>query len=128
VSYSCRINGIEKIVLTKPDILDVFESILVCTSYSYKGEKLPSFPTDPWILDKVVPQYREVKGWKEPIHGITDGDRLPAAFLDYVKLIEDLTEAKVAIISTGVERKDSILLDDELRDIVDLRKIRARLA
>lgn len=127
VSYSCRVNGIEKIVLTKPDVLDVFESILVCTSYSYRGEKLPSFPTEAWILDKVVPQYREVKGWKMPIHSVTDLAALPAAFLDYVKLIEDLTEVRVAVISTGVERKDSILLDDELIDIVNLGKIRARL-
>ncbi len=127
VSYSCRINGIEKIALTKPDVLDGFESILVCTSYSYKGDKLPSFPTEPWILDKVVPQYREVKGWEKPIHGITDGAGLPATFLDYIRLIEDLIEARVAIISTGVERKDSILFDDELKDIVDLGKIRAKL-
>ncbi len=127
VSYSCRINGIEKIALTKPDVLDVLESILVCTGYSYKGEKMPSFPTEPWILDKVVPKYREVKGWKEPIHGVTDMADLPAAFLDYVKLIEDLTGTKVAIISTGVERKDSILLDEALKDLVDLGKIKAKL-
>ncbi len=128
VSHSCRVNGIEKIALTKPDVLDVFETILVCTNYSYRGEKLPSFPTEAWILDKVVPQYREVKGWEKPIHGLTGEASLPDAFLDYVKLIEDLIEARVAIISTGVERKDSILIDDELGGIVDPVKIRASLA
>ena len=52
-AYSCRVNGIAKIVLTKPDILDAFEEIPVCTGYLYKGEKLPGFPTEPWILEKV---------------------------------------------------------------------------
>jgi adenylosuccinate synthase len=127
VSYSCRINGIEKIVLTKPDVLDVFETILVCTGYTYKREKLPSFPTEAWILEKVIPQYREIKGWRKSIHGATDVARLPAAFLDYVRIIEDLTEARVAIVSTGVERKDSILIEEELRDIIDVGKVRAKL-
>jgi len=127
VSYSCRLNGIEKIVLTKPDILDVFEEIQICVGYTYKGERLQSFPTEPWILEKVVPEYRTAKGWKKPIHKMIELGSLPAAFLDYVKLIEDAVEAKVAIISTGVERKDSLLIDGELDGIVDLKKVRAEI-
>ena len=127
VSYACRLNGIEKIVLTKPDILDVFEEIQVCLGYSYKSERLKSFPTESWILEKVVPQFRTVKGWKKPIHKMMDFGSLPTAFLDYVKLIEDAVEAKVAIISTGVERKNSLLIDEELHHIVDLKKVRAEL-
>ena len=127
VSYACRINGVEKIALTKPDVLDVFEEILVCTEYVYRGEKLPSFPTEPWILEKVTPRYLKVKGWKKSLHRMTDASSLPGAFLDYVKLIEELIEVRVAIISTGVERKDTILLDGELRGMVSVDKIRAGL-
>jgi len=127
VSYSCRLNGIEKIVLTKPDILDAFEEILVCVGYTYKGERLQSFPTEPWILEKVVPRYRTVKGWKKPIHKIMEYGSLPLAFLDFIKILEDAVEAKVAVISTGVERKDSLLIDEELDGIVDLKKVRAEL-
>jgi adenylosuccinate synthase len=127
VSYSCRLNGIERIVLTKPDILDVFEEIPVCVGYLYKGERLQSFPTEPWILEKVVPQYRAVKGWKTPIHRMTQLDSLPPAFLDYVKVLEEAVEAKVAVISTGVGRKDSLLIAEELDGIVDLKKVRAGL-
>jgi adenylosuccinate synthase len=127
VSYSCRLNGIEKIVLTKPDILDVFEEIPVCVGYAYKGEPLKSFPTESWILGKVVPRFQTVKGWKKPIRGIMEFGSLPAAFLDYVKVLEDAVEAKVAIISTGVARKDSLLIDAELDGIIDLKKVRAEL-
>ena len=127
VSYSCRLNGIEKIVLTKPDILDIFEEIPVCVGYAYKGEPLQSFPTESWILEKVVPQFQMVKGWKKPIRKIMEFGSLPSAFLDYIKVLEDAVEAKVAIISTGVARKDSLLIDAELDGIIDLKKVRAEL-
>jgi adenylosuccinate synthase len=127
VSYSRRVNGFEKFILTKPDILDAFTEIPVCVGYTYKGERLPSFPTEPWILEKVVPEYRVMRGWKTPIHQLTEYRELPREFLDYVNLIEDRVEAKVAVISTGVERKDSLLVDRELDGLVDLAKVRAGL-
>jgi len=128
VAYSCRVNGIERIVLTKPDILDVFAEIPVCIGYDYKGSSLSTFPAEPWILEKTVPRYRMMKGWTTPIHRLTDRRRLPARFLDYVKLIEDMVEARVCLISTGVERKDSILIDEELEGVVDLVRVREELA
>jgi adenylosuccinate synthase len=128
VAHSCRVNGIDKLVLTKPDILDNFVEIPVCVGYEYKGEALDAFPTEPWILEKVVPRYKTMKGWRTPIHQLTERQRLPAAFLDYIKLIEDLVEAKVCLISTGVERKDSILIDEELEGVVDLERVRKELA
>ncbi len=127
-AYACRVNGIGKIVLTKPDILDVFEDIPVCTGYLYKGEKLPDFPTEPWILEKVVPEYRVMKGWKTPIHRVTSPDSLPAEFRDYVRFIEDSIEAGVCLISTGVERRDSILNEDALRGVVEVDRVRAEIA
>ncbi len=125
VSYACRVNGVERIALTKPDVLDVFEEIFVCTAYQYRGERLSSFPTDPWILEKVTPEYRRMKGWKKSLHGLTDVASLPGAFLDYVHLIEDLIEARVAIISTGFERRETILIDSAIKDLVDIEKVRA---
>jgi len=127
VGYSCRLNGIDKIVLTKPDILDVFEEIPVCTGYMYKGEKLRSFPTEPWILEKVVPEYRTVKGWRAPLHSSRSLESLPGAFRDYVRFLEDLVEARVCLISTGVERRDSLVVAGELEEVLDLDKITADL-
>jgi len=128
VGYSCRINGIERIALTKPDILDVFEEIPVCIGYRYKGSTLNTFVTEPWILEKVVPEYKVMKGWRTPIHRLTDRDRLPGAFTDYIRFIEDAVEARVCIISTGVERTDSIFIDEELTGAVDLDRLKKDLA
>jgi len=124
LAYSCRLSGIKKIALTKTDILDGFEEILVCVGYKYKGEMLETFPTESWILEKVKPQYRTLHGWKKPIKGVTDFTLLPEAFLDYIKIIEDLIQVKISIISTGMAREDSILIDKELKDIVNTDKVR----
>lgn len=127
VSYSCRLNGIDRIALTKSDVLDGFEKIKVCVGYTYKGKRLAGFPTESWILEKVVPQYREVRGWKEPIQKIKDFSDLPDAFKDYIKLIEDSVEARIAVVSTGMERGDTILMRDELKGLVDLDKVMSEL-
>ena len=124
VAYACRVNGAERLALTKPDVLDGLREIPICDGYAYKGETLRHFPTESWVLEKVTPHYRTVPGWGE-VRGIKEWERLPQAFLDYVRLLEDLVEARVAVVSTGMERRDTILLDRELRDLVDLSAVRS---
>ena len=109
VGYACRVNGIDKLVVTKPDILDGLDEVPVCIGYDYKGSALEGFPTEPAVLDKVVPRYVKMQGWKAPVAGARSWDELPAAFLDYLKFIEDAVEAEVAVVSTGVEREDTIV-------------------
>jgi adenylosuccinate synthase len=118
-AYSCRINGISKIVLTKSDVLDGLPELKICTGYRYKGELLPTFPTEPWILNEVKPQYRSFKGWGKPVRHGSDFSLLPQACLDYISFMEDSIEAEVAVISTGVERKDTIIRSDRLEAILD---------
>lgn len=127
VAYACRVNGIDRIALTKPDVLDVFEEIKVCVGYRYRGEILKDFPTEPWILEKVDPEYRTLKGWKTSLHGLRDYSQLPQAFLDYIHFIEDSIEAKVVIISTGMERHETIILEDKVSDLIDINLINANL-
>jgi adenylosuccinate synthase len=123
--YSCKVNGIKKICLTKPDVLDGLEELKICVGYNYKGETLTVFPTESWVLEQVEPQYISVKGWRTPIQGSTQFSSLPQEFLDYTKRIEDLIEAKVCIISTGMERKETVFVEEELEGLLDLDKIRS---
>ena len=123
VSYSCRVNGIDRIALTKPDVLDGLEEVQVCVGYMYKGQLLPGFPTESWVLSQVTPQYKKVRGWKEGVGKIRDFGSLPAAFKDYIKLIEDSIGARVAIVSTGMERQDTVLRENELGKRIDLKKV-----
>jgi adenylosuccinate synthase len=124
VAYACRVNGIERVAITKPDVLDGLEELQVCTGYTYKGSKLRSFPTEAWILDKVVPEYRRVAGWKSPVHGLKEFRALPQEFKDYLLLLEDLIEAQAGLISTGVERDETIFRDDTMNGLLDMESIR----
>jgi len=124
VRYACRVNGVDRIALTKPDVLAGIGDIPVCTGYRYQGELLKVFPSEPWALEKVVPEYRTFPGWPDTLRGAAALESLPAAFVDYVRAIEDLVETRVAVISTGVEREQTILLGPELGGLADLDRIR----
>ncbi|HVP90685.1 MAG TPA: adenylosuccinate synthase [Terriglobales bacterium] len=119
VRYACRVNGVDRIALTKPDVLEEFGEVLICTAYRYKGERLKSFPTEPWVLERVTPVYRTLAGWSDSVSGASDLGALPRTFLDYVKVVEDLVESRVAIISTGVEREETVIVPGALDGVVD---------
>ncbi len=127
LSYACRVNGTRYIVLTKADVLDGMDEIQVCVEYTYLGEALPSFPLESWILEKALPRYRTVKGWNGSVAGKKSWEELPSGFRDYVALIEDLLEVKVALISTGVGRHDIVVVKDVLSSLVDMSRIEQSL-
>jgi adenylosuccinate synthase len=124
-AYAVRLNGIKRVILTKADVLDGLDELKICEGYKYKGGQFPSFPTEKWILEQVEPQYRTVKGWKEPIDDIRDFESLPQAFKDYIANIEELIQAEVAIISTGKDRHQTVFRDEKLEGLVDLEAVRA---
>jgi len=128
VRTACRVNGVDRIALTKPDVLSGIGEIPVCTGYRYKREILKSFPTESWVLDEVVPEYRSLPGWPESLHGAADFDALPRAFVDYLRVLEDLVEIRVAAVSTGVERGQTVLIGSELGGFVDLARVRRERA
>ena len=125
VRYACRINGIDKIALTKPDVLEGMPEVAIGTGYRLGRDVLKEFPADPGILDAVTPVYRKMPGWSDSVRKARDLAGLPAAFTDYVRAIEDLIETRVAVISTGVQRDDTILLERELGGLVDLERLRS---
>ncbi len=120
VSYACRVNGIDKLIMTKPDVLDGLDEVPVCVGYDYKGSALSGFPVEPEILDKVVPRYAKLRGWKEPVGKVRSWAALPGAFKDYVRFIEEAVEAEVAVVSTGVEREDTLIRPGALDGLVEL--------
>lgn len=106
--YSVMINGITKIALTKLDVLDQLETIKICVGYKYKGKILKEFSTDLNILEKCTPIYKNLPGWRQNTNGITDYKKLPQKTKDYLKFIQDQTETKIFLISTGCKREETI--------------------
>jgi adenylosuccinate synthase len=114
VRYACRVNGVDGLALTKPDVLAGLGEVKVAVAYRYKGEKLREFPSEPWVLEKAEPVYRSFRGWPESLRQAREAAGLPAAFREYLKAVEDLVETRVSVISTGFEREDTILNDPDL--------------
>jgi adenylosuccinate synthase len=106
---SAILNGLDEIALTKLDVLDEFEEIPVCTSYKVRGTTWNTFPAFAVAHNDYQPEYRTFKGWKTSTVGITSFDDLPQEARDYVRFIEDETETRASIISTGPRREETIV-------------------
>ena len=109
LKYSIRVNGIDSIALTKMDVLDDFDEIPVCIGYRRGGKQLSSFPTDVQTLEDIEPMYKIFRGWKEPIKEARAFRQLPPAARAYVKAIEELSGVRVAIVSVGPRRDQTII-------------------
>jgi adenylosuccinate synthase len=88
--------------------------VRICTGYRYKGSVLTEFPADLAALEHCEPVYETMVGWQAPTVGVLEFEGLPAAARDYVHRIEDDIESKIALISTGPRREETIVCEDPL--------------
>ncbi len=104
--YASRLNGCDELALMKLDVLDGFDEVKVCIAYELDGKEINYLPSN---LDDVTPIYKTFKGWDNSV-GARKFEDLPASAQDYVKIIEEISQTKVGIISTSPERDDTIIL------------------
>ncbi|MDE2162505.1 MAG: adenylosuccinate synthase [Alphaproteobacteria bacterium] len=104
--------GIDGIALTKLDVLDGFEKIDVCVGYKLHGKKIDYLPADAVDQAALEPVYETMEGWTESTRGARSWAQLPANAVKYVRRIEELIGAPVALLSTSPERDDTILVHD----------------
>ncbi|MFA5859806.1 MAG: adenylosuccinate synthase [Elusimicrobiota bacterium] len=114
--HGVRINGIKDLALTKLDVLDGIDPIYVCTAYKYKGKVIKDFPSSIKVLSGCKPVYKKMRGWKEKTYGVNRYTDLPKEAKVYIEELERLTGAKVAMISMGRSREETILKDQKLID------------
>ncbi len=107
---SVLINSISGLCLTKLDVLDGLESVLVCTGYkNAAGEFIPA-PIDCDDYSTLQPVYEELPGWSESTLGAKTLEQLPANARDYIDRIQELVGVPIDIISTGPDRVETIVL------------------
>ena len=104
--------GIDGIALTKLDVLDGFEEVKLCTGYRLDGREIDYLPADAGEQARCVPIYEVMEGWAESTRGARSWAELPAQAVKYVRRVEELTGATVALLSTSPEREDTILVKD----------------
>ena len=116
VRQTVRTSGINGIALTKLDILDGFPEIKVCVAYRLDGEILDYLPASQAAQARVEPIYETMEGWSGTTQGARSWADLPAQAIKYVRWIEELIGAPVALLSTSPERGDTILVHNPFQD------------
>jgi adenylosuccinate synthase len=116
VRQTVQMAGIDGIALTKLDVLDGFEELLVCTGYEVAGEPLDHLPASAALQAVARPVYERMEGWTDSTAGARSWADLPAAAIKYVRRVEELIDCPVALVSTSPERDDTILVRDPFRD------------
>jgi adenylosuccinate synthase len=105
-----QLNGVSGLCITKLDVLDGLDTVRVGVGYRVNGGTRDMLPVGAEALAICEPIYEEHPGWKESTVGIKSFDALPANARSYLRRLEALVEAPVAIISTGADREETIVL------------------
>jgi len=112
VRQAVKVGGIEGLVLTKLDVLDGMQELLVCTGYRIDGDVVKRLPASIAAQEKAQPIYEVLAGWPGSTRGARSYAELPAEAVKYVRRIEELVEAPVVLLSTSPDRDDTIMLKD----------------
>lgn len=108
LKYAVEVNGVTALYMMKGDVLSGFDTLKVCTAYSYKGEEIDHLPYN-IEAENVQPIYVEKKGWKQDLTGLTSYDELPAELKEYIEFIEEYVGVPIKVISVGPDRKQTIM-------------------
>ena len=106
-----QVNGVTGLCITKLDVLDGLDTIRVAVGYKVQGEKRDILPVGAEALAICEPIYEEYPGWQESTVGIKSFDRFPTTAQKYLRRLEELVGAPIAIISTGPDRVETIVLE-----------------
>lgn len=109
---SVQINGLNGMCLTKLDVMDTLAEIKVCTGYEYNGVKIDLPPASAQEYAACTPIYESLKGWQTSTVGIASWQDLPQAARDYIAFLEQQVGVPVAILSTGPDRVETLILQD----------------
>jgi adenylosuccinate synthase len=101
--------------ITKLDVLDGLPEIRICTHYTLRGQTSNLIPTGADEVARCVPVYETLPGWNESTVGAKTFSALPSAARAYLRRIEELTEVPIAMVSTGADRDETILVHHPFR-------------
>lgn len=108
--YSCMVNGVDSLAITKLDVLDELDEIKVCTAYEINGKISYDMPS---ITEKIAiakPIYETIPGWKTKTSNISCWDKMPSKTKEYIQYISKLVGSKASIISIGPRRDQTFIL------------------
>ena len=106
--YAAAINGVDKLAITKLDVLSGQKTLKVCTSYECNGDRFETVPSDYSVLERCRPVYDEMPGWQEDLSGVRRISDLPRAARSYLDYVVRLVDVPVELVSVGSERSQVV--------------------
>ena len=103
--YACMINGVTELFVTKPDVMNDFETVNMCTEYNIDGKVTDEIPYEYNTAD-IKPVLTAHPGWRHSLLGITTYADLPEKLKDYLAAIERATGVPIAAVSISPDRRD----------------------
>jgi adenylosuccinate synthase len=107
---AAQINGLTGLCITKLDVLDGLKTLRICTGYKIGGEVVDILPYGAENITLCEPIYEDHPGWSTSTVGVKKWDDLPAAAQNYLRRFETLVGAPIALVSTGPDREETIVL------------------
>ena len=107
---SAQVNGLTGLCITKLDVLDGIDKLLLCTGYELDGEITDILPMGADDIERCKPIYETLEGWTDSTVGVTDYAKLPVNARLYLQRIEQVTGVPIAMVSTSPDRDHTIML------------------
>jgi adenylosuccinate synthase len=107
LKYTCMLNGVTKVIMTKADVLDSFKELNVCTEYIINGNKTDKVPFQLMHVN-ALPEYKNFAGWNCDSTSLKNGDNLPVEMQRYISFINQYIGAPVSYVSNGPQREQII--------------------
>jgi len=107
LKYAIMLNGVNKLIVTKIDVLNIFDNINVCTNYEYNNSIIDYIPYEANDI-KLNPVYKQINGWKSNINEILTYNQFPENLKEYIGFIENEVKVPISVISNGPNRLQTI--------------------
>ena len=107
LKYTCMLNGVTNVIMTKADVLDSFDKLNVCTEYVIDGKQSDKVPFQLTHV-KVEPEYKSFEGWNCESTALKTGDKLPDAMQRYISFINQYIGSPISYVSNGPQREQII--------------------
>tara|TARA_Y100001978_G_scaffold200070_1_gene215602 strand:- start:22 stop:1314 length:1293 start_codon:yes stop_codon:yes gene_type:complete len=111
VRQAVRVNGLTEIALTKLDVLNNIDELMICNSYKIDDREIYEIPASLSEYRIAKPVYQKLKGWKDIPDNIWDKgfSKLPREIKEYISFIEERVNCNVTIVSVGPQRHETII-------------------
>jgi adenylosuccinate synthase len=107
---AAQINGLSGLCVTKLDVLDGLSELKICVGYKLDGKTLDVLPYGAESIANCEPIYESHPGWTESTLGVQQFDKLPKNAQVYLRRMEEIVGIQVALVSTGPDRNETIVL------------------